>query len=448
MSKLGSRVVLGIPTLSTARRSVRWIEAMASMGMPLGSSLGRVWIEDRPIAEARNAICHEAIAAGADYVVMLGDDVIPPQNMILTMLDKIGREYPTEPGRAARASMLTGVYWTKTYPTEPYLWNGLLKGSHRDWTVGELFPVDMAGCDALMIETAMLRELPEPWFSTEWVWEAGQPVSPIATEDFYFYTKARKAGFRLFADTAIQCWHEDRHTGQLFGLTTEMRQAGAEPEADGLLVAEIGAGTDSPAWGPDCTVVRFDARPEVKPDVRCDVRSIPPNHYGVYDLVHARHILEHFDRIEAPRLIRHWAALLKVGGKLVIRVPSLEHAIRRIQEHDNPDAVSYAYQQLYGGQFHEGDYHKNGFTARKLAALLRSCPLLDGVEVVEEDGGQNLKATATLAREHAYEAIGPLWDEIAASDTSGSSPDVVPSSRVVSAGPTADTAPGRPLGDC
>lgn len=385
---------------------------MASLQMPLGSSLGRVWIEDRPIAEARNALCHAALDAGADYLVMLGDDVLPPPNMILTMLDKVGREYPTEPGRTARASMLTGVYWTKTYPTEPYLWNGLLQGSHKDWTVGELFPVDMAGCDALIIETAMLREIPEPWFSTSWVWEPGQDVSPIATEDFYFYTKARERGFRLFADTSIQCWHEDRPTGQVFGLTTEMRQAGGTPEADGLLVAEIGAGSDSPAWGPGCTVVRFDMREDVHPDVRCDVRAIPPNHHGVYDLVHARHILEHFDRIEAPHLVRHWADLLKPGGRLVIRVPNLSYALDRIASHDSTEGVQYAYQQVYGGQFYPGDYHRNGFTARKLAALLGTVPELGQIEVVDEDGGQNLKATAVLGARREPEAIAPVWEAI------------------------------------
>jgi len=92
------------------------------------------------------------------------------------MLDKIGHTFPVRhpvvtggelkwvaDGRAqARASMITGVYWTKTYPPEPYLFNGLLKGTYRDWVAGEFFDIDIAGCDCLLIETAMLKAIPFP----------------------------------------------------------------------------------------------------------------------------------------------------------------------------------------------------------------------------------------------------------------------------------------------
>ncbi len=433
MSKLATRVYLGIPTLSGNRRSPAWIDAMAGLQMPLGSSLGRIWIEDETIAAARNALCERALADGAPYLVMLGDDVLPSPNMLIQMLATIGREMPIDDEHTARVSMLTGVYWTKAYPTEPYLWNGLLEGSFSDWKVGELLPVDLAGCDALIIETAMLKEIPRPWFSTEWTFEPGQRVSSIATEDFYFYTKARKHGFRLFVDTAIQCWHEDRETGQLFGLTVAMPQAGGVPEGgDGvLLVAEVGSGTDSPAWGPNCTVTRFDARPEVKPDVRCDIRKLPEGYFGKYDIVHARHVLEHFGRGEAPDLVRHWAKLLKPGGELIIRVPNLANALRHILDGE-PDLYDWA--QLYGEQKYELDYHKNGFTARKLKGLLTTLDLFLDIDVIEEDDGDNLKASARLARVDEPDAIGPWWDVIRdqeratapASDPVEDEPPVVP----------------------
>jgi len=416
---LGTRVILGIPTTRYARRSISWIEALANLQMPLGSSLARIWTEDETIANARNRICRAALEQGCDYVFFLSDDVLPPPNALLQMLERIGREYPVGDGKTARASMITGVYWTKTYPPEPYLWNGLLKGSYQDWTVGEFFPVDMAGCDCLLIEADVLRQLPEPWFSTDWAWEPGQQPSSIATEDFYFYLKARQHGFRLFADTAIQCLHEDRSTGILFGLTSEMPQAGgvAEYQEGDQLIADLGAGFDTPYFGPKAVVVRFDTNPDTKPDVRCDLRAIPDQYLETFDVVHARHVLEHFSRREAPQVVRHWAQLLKVGGELVIRVPNLEWAFKVLTDEGAASQdIHYAWAQLYGGQTDDHDYHRNGFTARKLRSLLRTVPELEDVTVETENGGVNLKATARLARKIEPEALGPMWEAVQAQE--------------------------------
>lgn len=414
--RLGARVMLGIPTLSSNPRTPAWIDAMAGLQMPLGSSMGRAWMVDETIAAARNALCEQALASDVEYLVMLGDDVLPPAAMLISMLASIGRELPIDADTSARIDLLTGVYWTKAYPTEPYLWNGPLDGSFTDWKVGELLPVNLAGCDALMIRTEILKEIPRPWFSTDWVYEPGQRPSPIATEDFYFFTKARKHGYRLFVDTAIQCWHQDRDTGQMFGLTVDMPQAGGVPEGgdDVLVVADVGSGTDSPSWGPNCTVTRFDARADVKPDVQCDIRKLPEGYFGQYDVVHARHVLEHFGRAEAPELLRHWLRLLKPGGELILRVPNLASALRHILDDDAPKLYDWA--QIYGEQKHPADFHRNGFTARKLRGLLGSISILGDVEVIEEDDGRNLKATARLLRADEPEAIAPWWDEITSAE--------------------------------
>jgi SAM-dependent methyltransferase len=423
--KLGTRVVMGVPTLRSNPRTPAWIDAMAGLQMPLGSSLGRAWMHDAPIAEARNALAKQALEQGAEWLFFLGDDVLPPANALLMLLDKAGREYPDDRGRMVRADMVTGVYWTKSYPPEPYLWQGLLKGSHREWKAGEFFPVDLAGCDCLLISADVLRGVPEPWFSTEWAWEAGQRPSSIATEDFYFFTKARKHGYRLFADTAVQCMHEDRATGYLFGIEDDMPQARGVldlGEAE-TLVAELGAGMEAAWWGSNARVMRFDIRPELRPDVRCDLRAIPEQLFGKFDVVHARHVLEHFGRYEVQALVAHWARLLKPGGKLVIRVPNVAHAMRRLLAGERHH---YDWAQLYGGQRYEHDFHRSGFDARSLGALLRSVPALGGVEVTEEQDGLNLCGAAVLKREPVPEVLADWWEEIAAQEAGPAAPDAGP----------------------
>jgi hypothetical protein len=359
-------------------------------------------------------------------------------------LDKIGREYPisttksTEPsaegapfwvangvtapeGTVAKADMITGVYWTKTYPPEPYLFDGLLRGSYKKWTAGDFFPIDLAGCDCLLIDTEVLRRTPFPWFSTDWVWTPESKPSSIATEDFYFFTKARKYGFRLFADTSIQCAHEERSTGAMFGLTMDMVQAGGKPDMGDseCLVADLGAGlsTHPSLFGSNAKIVRFDMRQDTHPDVVCDIRSIPEQHFGLYDYVTTSHVLEHFRREEAVDLVTHWTKLLKVGGTLITRVPNFEHAVKMIlypPSYATADDKKYAWAQVYGDQGKPGApwQHLNGFTSRKLQSLLSVIPGLSEITVVEEDGGLNLKAEGKKAFEPQPEALTEMWDEI------------------------------------
>lgn len=425
--KLNTHLVIAIPTTSEARMSLTWMEATTGMSMPLGTSAARFWSKEMSIAEARNQLCKRALDIGAEYIVFIGDDVIVPPNTVISMLEKIGRSYHVE-GNMLKADMITGIYWTKGYPSMPYLWNGALKGPHLDWKVGDFFPVDLAGCDCLMIRCEVLRHMPYPWFSTDWTWEEGQKVSSLTTEDFYFFTKARQHGFRLFADTSIQCSHEDRASGMLFGLTTDMPQAGGMPDTDEgeYLVAEIASGYWSPAYGRNTKVIRFDIDSATKPDVQCDVLSIPEWWHGKFDIAHASHILEHLPRDQAKEAVGHWLKLLKVGGTIKIRVPNIAYPMKRIlaMEEGKGHVGQYDWAQIYGLQQTGGNpddwqVHRNGFTKRKLEALLKSFACLGNIEVTEtetdqtDDGsGLNLMAKATLVKSLDPEVLLDKWDEI------------------------------------
>lgn len=406
-------VLMGIPTTSTNPKTVTWLDAYMGIEMPLGSAIARSWAgrDDITIADKRERFLDEAIDGNFKFLFMLGDDVIPPRNVVASMLSRIGQPHVDAEGRMVRADMLTGVYWTKSYPTTPYLWRDLLVGAYTDWQAGEVFSVDFAGCDCLLIDidAFLAADIERPWFSHDWDWD-GEPVQEINTEDFFFYTKTRQAGLRVFCDSSIQCLHEDRQTGHQFGLLQDMRQAGGTPMgAEGDVIADIGSGTDSFSVDEGATLVRFDRREDVRPDVRCDITRIPPHHFGLYDRVMARHVLEHFDREQGHHLVRHWCRLLKPGGEIMIDVPNLAWACRVVLADEPTPDLAYALGVLWGGQKYSLDYHYNGFTARKLFATLASVPELEDIEVVEITEGVNLKATARLARPVEPLSIKAFW---------------------------------------
>jgi SAM-dependent methyltransferase len=78
----------------------------------------------------------------------------------------------------------------------------------------------------------------------------------------------------------------------------------------------------------------------------------------------AQDVLEHIPRARATTALREWNRVLKVGGKLSLRVPSLSHLLgllisphrQSVQQQKN------LIQCLYGTQGYEGDFHFNGFT--------------------------------------------------------------------------------------
>lgn len=409
--KINPIVLVATPTLEPRPLSWDWMDRTMALQFPLGASVSRLRIHGQDVADARNAIVESALSMGADYVLMLGDDNLPPPNLFALL-------------HRHREMLVTGVYWQKGYPTHPYLWDGLLKGWYEDWKVGEYFPVDFGGCDALLANTDVFRAITGPWFSRDWAFEPGQPPNPILTEDFYFYTKAREAGFRLWVDSEAQLDHQDRTSGLRFGLERGMPQWDKEaphPSTDPvLLVADIGAGYASPWFGSRATIRRYDQDPEVRPDVRCDIRAIPEPD-GTFDVVNSRHTLEHFMWDEAPALIREWTRILKVGGTLRINVPNLAYAAREIVRADeNPDVSVglYPLWQVYGKQDGSpGEVHRNGFTRHGLRSLLDSCGLGDVSVEIAGDAGENLEATGIKQPQPEPYAIGPIWRRIEEAET-------------------------------
>ena len=176
----------------------------------------------------------------------------------------------------------------------------------------------------------------------------------------------------------------------------------ALPEpADGALVriANIGCGGEQPFWGfaDRVQITRIDLDEAKEPDIRADVRRIPVPDQA-FDMVHSRHVLEHFGRAELVPLVKEWVRILRVGGELRLNVPNARTAMEWLLRMDDGEAEPNAYPswQLYGRQDDERDYHKNWFTPRRLQLLLEMPALgLTDINVVTVNDGQNIQATAT-----------------------------------------------------
>lgn len=418
--KVNPLVLVATPTLEPRPLSWEWMDAIGNLSFPLGASVSRLRVHGKDVAVARNEIVASALNMNADYILFIGDDNLPPPNLFNLLYRH-------------RKDLVTGVYFSKQYPPQPYIWDGLLKGHCTDWKHGEFFPIDFAGVDALLAHTDVFRTLAYPWFTRDWVFEPGQAVGAHYTEDFPLYAKAKAAGFQLYVDTAAQLGHQDRTSGVIFGLTTDMpqmRKDAPHPSADPqILVADIGCGTDSPWFGANATIRRYDIDPSTKPDVRCDIRAIPEPD-DTFDIVSTRHVLEHFMWEEAPALITEWSRILKPGGELRVNVPNLAYAAREIVRADDDADYSpglYPLWQVYGKQVGNfGEVHRNGFTRHALRRLLEHCGLTDVAVEVSGEVGENLDARGTKVEQPAPLALGPTLRRAAGEDAEPAEPIPAP----------------------
>lgn len=87
------------------------------------------------------------------------------------------------------------------------------------------------------------------------------------------------------------------------------------------------------------------------------------------DEIRASHILEHFGRLEVPRVLTEWVRALKPGGTIRIAVPDFQ----KLKAQDDKLWSMY----LMGGQTDENDFHKSVFDETSLRELMTAVGLVD-----------------------------------------------------------------------
>jgi predicted SAM-dependent methyltransferase len=403
----GVNVVIGIPSFGMV--STYFYQAMKSQQFPLVSSAIDHVVLDKPIAEARNEIVEFALSQGAHYIFWVDDDVIPPPDAFLRLYNH-------------QKDIINGVYWSKSNPPMPLLFRNHLEGPYWDWHIGDLIEIDAAGNGLTLVKTNVYKTISEkvggPWYSTEYASFKGINTSPANnTEDLYFYWKARKAGFKIWADTRVQAMHFDKTNKVLYHIPPRSPQMNPaweiKPEGK-KLIADIGSGPVSPYFRDEGKVVSFDIREETKPDVVCDVRYLPCEN-EVFDIVFSSHTLEHFGWVHVDKVLKEWCRVLKIGGELRLVVPNLKHVAKRLL---NDELTPTDIWVLYGEQDYPKNFHAMGFTPKILHDLVESLGIFENIQVKEGNidgppGGDswNLMLKATKVKNIDVDNITPDYIE-------------------------------------
>ncbi len=147
--------------------------------------------------------------------------------------------------------------------------------------------------------------------------------------------------------------------------------------------------------------------------IAMDIRALdlPDN---CADGILASDVLEHFSHRETTSILSEWARVLKPGGELVIRCPSLRLQCKAYMNKVwDADVASY---MIFGGQTNPGDYHCVGFDEFSIRKHISNAGLevehFEEVDTPQERGFINLNMTVHCRKkisveQPAYRAADP-----------------------------------------
>ena len=105
-----------------------------------------------------------------------------------------------------------------------------------------------------------------------------------------------------------------------------------------------------------------------KPDLRADIRALP---FKYLDRIHASHVLEHVPDADIIPALKSCRRALRPGGVLEVYVPDLAWMFGRFLKCGSPgEKWGLWLKFVYGSQEHEGQYHRTGFSVKRLVDCL------------------------------------------------------------------------------
>lgn len=150
-----------VGTACTGLLRCEWVAARYSQQIPLNWSMaGHMQVMTSGVldymplrhlvADAQNLIVAEAIRLDMEWLCLLEHDCVLPPNAFF-MLNKWMKETP--------APVVSGLYFSRAYPSEPMVFRGMGMGVYTDWRLGDVVEVDGVPTGCLLIHMGLLRAM-------------------------------------------------------------------------------------------------------------------------------------------------------------------------------------------------------------------------------------------------------------------------------------------------
>jgi len=369
-----------------------------------GFSHGFVNIGGQAVDVARNYLIEQALESGAKYLFFVGEDTVIPYDGF-RILHETAEKNPD--------SMVVGVYYIKLSTPMIHVYDG----NHvtpANVDPGQIFEAFGSGLDAALIPISLLQKMkdedPELPFTCIGY---GLPDIPFIGEDNFFIHRWRKLGYKLLVNTDVQCLHMDLATGKytahpsvkLENYFTNIPIAGELKMEDKKFIDHRWASRlphikktvpDLKKVNLGCGKYHLDGYLNVDinepADIIMDIRNLDFDDNSLEEIV-SSHVLEHISMHETIRVLQEMYRVLKPEGILQLEVPDLEYCLSEWLKTDEESEHKWNFylMRIFGSQINEYEYHKTGFTEKRITNLLTTIGFKDiKIERVDSHAQESL----------------------------------------------------------
>ena len=150
-----NRVLIGTATTGLVR--IEWVGARYTASLPVNWS--QVELTQKipsymplryQVAEAQNLIVKHAIEHDFQWLLLLEHDVVIPPDTLLRF-----NEYITQ----AEVPIVSGLYYTRSFPAQPLVFRGRGNGVYLDWDLGDKVWCDGVPTGLLLVHVGILKEM-------------------------------------------------------------------------------------------------------------------------------------------------------------------------------------------------------------------------------------------------------------------------------------------------
>lgn len=195
-----ARVLVAVPTFENIYPDT--FKALWDMDKG-GHDVGFEFVRGYDCATARNNIVKRALDAGADYLMMVDNDVTVPRDALVNLMEHgvdVVMGYYAHRNGANDATTRTNVCKRGELNYTMQYTGGELAAYRNN---GEyLVRVHGGGMGCILIRCSALARMQYPYY--KWV-DYGN--GGMLSEDLYFCEQCRMAGIKVYADTRVSCGH-------------------------------------------------------------------------------------------------------------------------------------------------------------------------------------------------------------------------------------------------